>query len=597
MDIQQITFLVITAISVVLFMTEWVRVDVVGVMIILALAITGLIDTAAALSGFSSEPAVIVVAVFILSAGLAKTGATDMIGGFFSKISGSSETLANLVVMTGVALMSSVTHHLMITAMMLPIVMKLCRDKGFSPSRMLIPMATAASLGTTLTLIGAPAFLLSNQIIKRSGAVPLNLFSVAQVGLPLVLCSFLLITVLRWLLPKKTGRTIDEDRFKHSHISTEIVIPEESQWIGKTLGELKIETQERFQILSIFRERQSPYPADTLILQESDVFLVDTNSDELVSVEEKLGLVVRAFKKFGQGTTSKVSASHAAEANNIVEAVIGPRSPLIGKSLSQINFFHKYGVAVVAVWRKEGWIREKLSDIEMRNGDLIVMWGSPEDLEKLNENREFLVFMPFHGRAKRRMRIPIAFGIMAASILCASFGWLPAHISFMTGALAMVLSGCVSIENAYKSVETRVFVMIAGVIPLGIAMQKTGVDKLAADIIVQWTQGLSPFWMVMIFFWFAALLTQILSDAATTVLIAPVAMVFAKTAGFSPVAAIVCVTIGAIASFLTPIGHHGNLLILNPGGYKFSDFLKIGFPLTIAISAITCYLSLRIWTT
>ncbi len=595
MDQSQIIFTAIMCISIFLFMTEYVRVDVVSVLIILSLAITGLLDAADALSGFSSEPAIIVGAVFVLSAGLSKTGATDMIGRLFRKISGTSETLAILVIMSGVSVMSSVTHHLMITAMMLPIVMKLCRDKGFSPSRMLIPMATAASLGTTLTLIGAPAFLLANQIIKRSGSEPLSLFSVSRVGIPLVLVSFLIIILLRWILPKKSGKESEDDRFKHSNILTEIVIPKESKWIGKTLSELRKDTQERFQILSVFRKNQVPGEADTLLLQEHDVFLVDTTSDELVSFDENLGLALRAFKKFGSQSL-KETTTLAEEENNFVEAVIGPRSPLIGKSLSQIGFFDKYGSTVVALWRKEGWIREKLADVVLRNGDLIVLLGTTENIEKLSENHEFLVFMPFHGKSKKRIRIPIAFAIMAASILVASLGWLPAHISFLTGALAMVLTGCVSIENAYKSIETRVFVMIAGVIPLGIAMQKTGVDKLISDLIVQWTQGLSPFWMVMIFFWFAALLTQILSDAATTVLIAPVAVIFAKTAGFSPVAAVVCVTIGAIASFLTPIGHHGNLLILKPGGYKFADFLKIGFPLAIAISAITCYLSLRIWT-
>ena len=167
MDYSQIIFLLIMTASIVLFMTNWLRVDMVGILIILSLGITGLITTSEALSGFSSEPAIIVAAVFILSAGLARTGATDVIGSFLTKISGKSETIANLVIMTGVALMSAVTHHLMVTAMMLPIVMNICRKRNFSSSRMLIPMATAASLGTTLTLIGAPAFLLANQIIQR----------------------------------------------------------------------------------------------------------------------------------------------------------------------------------------------------------------------------------------------------------------------------------------------------------------------------------------------------------------------------------------------------------------------------------------------
>jgi di/tricarboxylate transporter len=160
----------------------------------------------------------------------------------------------------------------------------------------------------------------------------------------------------------------------------------------------------------------------------------------------------------------------------------------------------------------------------------------------------------------------------------------------------MVLTNCINLEQAYESIETKIFVMIAGVIPLGLAMERTGVDKLLANGLLKYTVGWEPFAMLLVFFWIAALVTQILSDAATTVLLAPIAVAFANSAAISPTSSVVCVTMGAVASFLTPIGHHGNLLILSPGNYRFSDFLKIGLPLTILLSIITCYLSLKIWT-
>ena len=185
--------------------------------------------------------------------------------------------------------------------------------------------------------------------------------------------------------------------------------------------------------------------------------------------------------------------------------------------------------------------------------------------------------------------------IMLASIAAAASSLVPPHIAFLTGAIAMVLTKCLSVEQAYESIETKIFVMIAGVIPLGIAMEKTGVDKLCAQFITEYTQGWPPFALLLVFFWFAALLTQILSDAATTVLLAPIAVAFAKTSAISPKAAVVVTTMGAVAAFLTPIGHHGNLLILTPGGYKFSDFMKIGLPLTILLSLVTVYCSLLVW--
>lgn len=592
MDIQQITFLVIMAAAVLLFITDALRVDVVAVLIILALSITGLLDSKAAFSGFSSEPAIIVCAVFILSAGLSLTGVTDVIGNWVGRFAGNSEARANIVIMTAVATLSAFTHHLMVTAMMLPIVMKLCKEKGFHSSRLLIPMATSASLGTTLTIIGAPAFLLANSILQRNGVPALSFFSVGAVGVPLVVVSFIFILLMIWLLPKRSGADSGDERFKLSDITTELIIPENSKWVGKSLSDLKTETDKRFQIFSMFRNHRSVGMIDKEnILQSGDVILVKTSADELISVEEKMGLALKAVKKFGDNASSTLADHHS----QIFQAVIAPKSSFIGNSLSDLNFFHRHGVVALGLWRKKGWIDGEIADTTLEEGDLVVMWGPEDRLETLTRHRGFLMFLPFQAKPKRRMKMRLSAAIMIGSIVCAAAGWLPPHVAFVTGALVMILSRCLSVDQGYEAVETKIFVMIAGVIPLGIAMEKVGVDKLFADLVLQYTQGWEPFAMLLVFFWFAALLTQILSDAATTVLIAPIALAFAKGAQISPTAAVVTVTVGAVASFLTPIGHHGNLLILSPGGYRFADFLKIGLPLTVILSLVTCYMSLLVW--
>lgn len=595
MDSQQILFFIIMIGAIGLFIWGRLRVDVVGILIILSLAISGVLDVKSAFNGFGSEPALIVCAVFVLSAGLARTGVTDMIGNWIAHLAGGSETRANTVIMSSVALLSAFTHHLMVTAMMLPIVMRLCHEKGFYSSRLLIPMATAASLGTTLTLIGAPAFLLANNILQRSGVPALSFFSPAWVGGPIVLASLGFILLSRFLLPKRSGPVSADERFMLSEISTEIIIPDQSQWIGRSFEDFQQATDKRFQIVSWMRDHQTQNIGKTSApLEKSDIFLVKTSPDELISIEETLGLALRAIKKFGADGQERIT-SLADEDHRLFEALIGPGSEFIGQSLSQIHFFDRYGVVAVGIWRKEAWMSGKLSDIPLRAGDLVVLWGPEDQLEKLTEHRGFLMFLPFQGKPKRRWKMNLSACIMGASILVAALGWLPAHVAFMTGALMMVLSGCLSLNRAYESIETKIFVMIAGVIPLGMAMEKTGVDRLLADAVLYYISHWPPFTMLLVFFWFAALLTQILSDAATTVLLAPIAVVFAQNAGLSPTAAVVAVTIGAVASFLTPIGHHGNLLILSPGGYKFSDFLKMGLPLTLMISVLTCSLSLWAW--
>ena len=593
MDMHQIIFLLIMLTAIILFITEALRVDVVAIIIILALSITGIISIEEAFSGFASEPAIIVCAVFVLSAALSLTGVADKIGTWVGRWAGDSETRANLVIMSAVAALSAFTHHLMVTAMMLPIVMKHCKEKGLHSSRLLIPMATSASLGTTLTLIGAPALLLANSILKRSDITPLSFFSVGAVGLPLVLVSFAFILFATWLLPKRSGTSSTDDRFKLSDISTELIIPENSKWIGKKLNELKVETEQRFKIFGWYRDHRVMFDYEQE-LRLGDVILVKIDADELVSIEEKLGLALRAIKKFGD-TLQKDGTTLADAKSQIFQAVVAPRSSLVGRSLSDLQFFHRHGVVALGLWRKSGWLEVEISETPLEEGDLVVLWGSEENLETLTRNRGFLLFMPFHAKTKRRMKMRLATGIMLASILSAAMGWLPAHVAFVAGALAMILTGCVSGDQAYEAIDTKIFVMIAGMIPLGIAMEKTGVDKLVAQLVFEYTQGFSPFIMLLVFFWFAALITQILSDSATTVLLAPIAIAFAKSAQIAPTAVVVAVTIGAVASFLTPIGHHGNLLILSPGGYRFTDFLKIGLPLTMIISLITSYMCLILW--
>lgn len=329
------------------------------------------------------------------------------------------------------------------------------------------------------------------------------------------------------------------------------------------------------------------------ILEAGDNFVIRTTPDELVSFDAELGLVLKALHKFSDGKENLLTL--AGEEKRILKAVISSNSFFSGKTVADIDFYNRYGVAVVGVWRKSGWISTGVADIVLRAGDMLVMWGPKEKLDRLTKHNGFLMVLPFFATSKKRSKSKLASFIMLASIVTAAAGLLPAYLAFMTGAMAMILTKCVNIEQAYESIEVKIYVMIAGVIPLGIAMEHTGVDKLLAGHLKNYTGTWEPIAMLLIFFWISALLTQILSDAATTVLLAPIAVAFAKSAHISPTAAVVCVTMGAIASFLTPIGHHGNLLILSPGGYRFNDFLKIGLPLTVILSAITCYMSVMVW--
>lgn len=595
MEPQQLLFLVILAASLALFVSEKLRVDLVAMLTLLALALTGILDAKQALSGFSSEPAIIVATVFVLSAGLSATGITDRIGAGIARAAGSSEWRTIAVVMPATAALAAFTHHVMVTAMMLPILMRLAREQKLAASRVLMPMSLAASLGTTLTLISAPAFLLANDLLKRDGQPALDIFAITPIGAALVLLGTAYMLLMRWLVPKRSGEGGQPDYFRLDHYYTELVVEAESPWIGKSRAALEKAFADRLQVLELARPGTHWHrPPGDVPLESGDVLLVRASPDEIASIAHEPGLALHAVAKYGERTDQEPGAKPVSD-EQLVQAIVAPRSEFIGRSVASIDFMRNLGVAVVGLWRKEGWLRGVLSDTPLQEGDLLVLWGRPQALEPLASHHGFLMLMPFEGRQKSRRRAPLALLIMVAAIVASATELLQPQIAFLAGAVAMVLTRCVGVEQAYREIDVRIYVMIAGVIPLGIAMERTGTAALFASLLLDHAAQWPPLALLLVMFAAAGLLTQILSDAATTVLLAPIAVALAHGLGLPPTPFVVCTAMGAVASFLTPIGHHGNLLILNPGGYTFGDFLRIGIPLTLLIAFASAWLSRWLW--
>lgn len=595
MDPQQIVFLLILAAALALFISEKLRVDLVAMLATLALALTGVLSPKEALSGFASEPAIIVAAVFVLSAGLSATGITDRIGAAIGRAAGGSEARAIAVIMPATAAMAAFSHHLMVTAMMLPILMRLAQERKLAASRLLMPMSLAASLGTTLTLISAPAFLLANDLLARNGGGRMDLFAVTPIGAMLVLIGAIYMLAGRWLLPKRQGESGSVDYLKLERYYTELLVDADSPWIGKTLAAFDKAFRGRLQVVDWLRHgvRRRDQSAGSP-LAAGDVLLVRASPDEIASVRDEPGLSLHAVVKYGEKPREGRQVEALGE-ERLVQAVVAPRSEFLGRSVSEIDFLRTLGVVVVGLWRKEGWLQGELSELRLEEGDLLVLWGAQARLEQLAAHRAFLMLMPFDARGSRRRRAPLALAIMAASVALAATEALAPQIAFLLGAVAMVLTRCVSIERAYEEIDVRIYVMIAGVIPLGIAMDKTGTADLIANLLATHAQGLPVLGLLLLMFAAAALLTQILSDAATTVLLAPIALAFAQSLGLPPLPFVVCTAMGAVASFLTPIGHHGNLLILNPGQYTFGDFLRVGVPLTTLIALTVAWMARWLW--
>ena len=596
MDQQQIVFLVILAAALVLLVTEWIRLDLTGVFIVAALAATGLLSPSDALSGFSSEPAILLASMFVLSGGLSHTGLTERLGAWVGRLSGDSLARAVLVIMPGVALMAAFSHHLMITAMMLPVILTLNRTQNIPASRLMMPMAFAASLGTTMTVIAAPAFLVARSLLERTGEYEIGIFDITPVGIVLTLIGTAYILLFgRWLLPTREGATAEEDRFRLERYYTELVVLEDSPHSGKTMQDFRDEHEERFQVVDWLRHGQSRgRPWRRKELASGDLLLVRASPDELATLEKQQGLALHAVIQYGQEIPDE-KKKDLPGSERLVQAVVGPDSELVGRNIGSIDFLSRYGVVVVGLWRKRGFMRKELSKVQLKGGDLLVLWGDQKALDQLADNPSFLLLLPFSARDRKLGKGGLAALIMAGSVIAATTGLLPVTIAFLTGAAVMVLTRCLSLKQAYESVDTRIFVFIAGAIPLGLAMEQTGTAALFAGWLADVASPWETTWVLLALFFTAALFTQILSDTATTVLLGPIALGMSALLDISAPAMVFSVAMGAVVAFLTPIGHHGNLLVYEPGAYRFVDFVRVGTPLTLLLGLAVAFLAPIVW--
>ena len=567
----------------------------VAVLIVLALAATGLLSPAEALAGFSSEPALVVVAIFVMSGALHQTGVAEAVGRRVSRLAGGTLTRANAVIMLAVAALSAFTHHVTTTAVMLPVTLKLARETTLPASQLLMPLSFAASLGTTITIIGAPAFLIASNVLRDAGRPGLGIFSISPIGIALTIAGTAFIVLAgRWLLPKRAGAGDGaEQKFRLDKYFTELTVLDDSPFRDRTIADVERDERYPMDVVGVVREgRQLPRPLAERRLQPGDVLLVHTSPEQLIAIREGRGVELHPVAQYEESSGRATGDQESAD--KLVQAVVAPNSELLGRSIGEIDFRRRYGAIVLGLWRRHGWIGQELAQIHLRAGDVLVLFGDEEALARVAADSAFLMMVPFHATPQSRGKAWLAAGIMVATVVAATLE-VPLHLATIGGALAMVLFGCITPGQAYRAVDTRVYVFIAGAIPLGAAMTTSG----SAEIIATWLQGAvgeaSPTVVLLAVFAVVAVLTQLMSDAATTALFAPVAVALAQGLGHPPEPYVVTVAMASVASFLTPIGHHGNLLIYGPGGYRFTDFVRVGAPLTALVAIIVVTLARVLW--
>ncbi len=592
---QQISFMVILVVAFGLLLTERIRNDLVSILIVIALALTRVLKPSEALAGFGSEPAIAVAGIFVLSHALYQTGVSDTIGNWIGRLAGSSYTRALAVIMPAVALLSAFTHHVTTTAVMLPVTLNLSRERGIPASKLLMPLSFAASLGTTITIIGAPAFLVASAILEQAGRPGLGIFSIAPIGLSLSLAGTLFMVLAgRFLLPAREGGAELGTRFRLDNYFTELRILPNSRLVGKTLAEVKANGQYQFTAVGWIRDGHRLHtPFAEYRLAVDDVLLVHTTPEDMITFRQERGVELHPVEKFG--ATPGPAGQSEETVEQLVQAVVAPTADIVGRSLREIDFRRRYGPIVVGLWRQEGFLEEELARIRLRPGDVLVLQGDEAQLARVERDPAFLMLLPFHGEARLRRKAPLAAAIMLATIAAIAFNLVSLDIGTITGAAAIVLSGCLTPRQAYRAVDARIYVFIAGAIPLGAAMQQSGTARLLAGLLENTVGGWNQTLILLVLFTVVGIITQLMSDAATTALFAPVAVALAQALGHAPEPYVVTVAMAAVAAFLTPIGHHGNLLVYGPGRYQFADFVRVGAPLTVLVALVVMFLAPLLW--
>lgn len=595
---QQLIFFAILVAAIGLLITERLRPDVVAVLIILGLALTGVLRPEQALSGFSSEPAIVIAAMFVLSGGFRHTGLDDLLGQAIGRFAGRGLTRMLAVLMPAVALLSAFTHHVTITAIMLPVTLTLAREAKLSPSKLLLPVAIASSLGTTITIIGAPSFLVASELLRQAQRPGLAVFSIAPIGLALTLVgTVFMLLVGRFLLPSRQAGADAAEHFRLEDYFTELRVLPDSALVGKTIEEAEADANHPFTVVGRVRHGEGLRPPEANgHLCAGDVFLIRAAPETLVAIRQLGGVELDPVARYAEDAPAAEPEGEPEELpERLAQAIVAPRSGLAGRTLSEVDFRRRYGALVLGLWRKDGFAPDELARTRLRAGDVLVVQGNREALRRVGEDRGFLMLTPFQGEVRRPRRAILAGLIMLGTVLAVAFGWTSLGIGALAGATAMVLVGCLTVRQAYRAIDAPMYLFIAGAIPLGAAMKGTG----AAELLAGWLQaglgGWSQTLILLALFATVGLIVQFMgSDSATTALFGPIAIAFAQALGQAPEPYVVTVAMAAVTVTLTPMSHH-NLLIYRPGGYRFSDYARLGLPLSILLAFVAAVVTPLLW--
>ena len=598
---EMLLLFAIIAVALVLFVTEPIPIDITAIAVMVALIVlpgTG-IDAETGVGGFASSATITVLAMFILSEGIRQSGLVNIIAVRIADRFGDNpfkQLLAVLGLSGGTA---GFINNTPVVAIMIPMVNTLSKRTGVSPSKLLMPISYVAMLGGMLTLIGTSTNILASDVSGRLIGRPFSMFEFTQLGLIVLLTGVVyMATIGRYLVPERISMS-DEliEDFEMAEYLTEVVVRENSPLVGRTVERSLADFDADVDIVQLVRgDTVFTEPLARKEIRAGDIFVLRTDQETLLDLLDTEGLDAAPDATVtDERLDAETEAVEPETEQSLVEVVISPESSLVGETLVTLNFRNRYDATVLAIRRGGKIIHARMDERRLRGGDTLLIQATEETIDRFGSDRNFILARELTRPDFRTSRIPVALGIIGAVIALAALEIVPILVSALGGVVAMVATGCVKPNEVYSSVDWSVIFLLAGLIPLGVSMERTGAAEWLASVVVVAGIGLSPVVFLGLFYLFTSLITNVVSNNASVVLMIPVAIDAAEAIGADPFSFVLAVTFAASTAMLTPIGYQTNLMVYGPGGYKFTDFFRVGAPLQLILTVVTTVGIVRIW--
>jgi len=569
----------IIGLAIILFFTEKFTIDTVSIGVMVAFLLTGILNVEEGLSGFSNPATITVAAMFVVSAAIFNTGLLDSFTHKLSAQAGKGQTHLLFTLMISAGFLSAFISDTAVVALLMPAVIRLNKTDNIPPSKLLMPLSFGALMGGICTLLGTSTNILVSGIAEKAGLPSFGIFEMSLMGLVFFTTGLIyMLTIGRWLTPNRKPKSEVGDSIQLGNYLSELVILKDYEQLNEPLFKHKLFDKLPMKPLQIIRSdgrKIRVYPNTSI--QEGDIIRINCDKETLEKIKSTAGIELKADLKWNEENITS-------EDERLYEALVTPNSFLINKNIKDLNFKKLYNqVLVIGIRHRSDMLNALLSKTDLRAGDILLLRASEESIQSVENSDDLLLLSETKSKVLNKTKSILTLAVLALIIGLASFEVFPIVVTAVAGGIALIMLGSLSTEQAYKAIDWKVILMLAGVLSMGLALEKTGGSQLIGDYIVESVGQFGPRAVMSSLFALTFIMTNVMSNNATAALLAPIAISIAAALDVDARPMLMAVTFAASLSFMTPMGYQTNTMIYTPGNYRFTDFIKVGTPLNLLL--------------